>query len=392
MGAGRRRRCRRWQRLRAHRKRDRRHPELLEFAVNIYLGRAGQHRRLLQRRRARRPRHFGLHPATHRTALVSGFHNHRSRERRRLGFRGSSPVVLPSIGGRQLVAFVPKDGNIFVLDSQNLGNFGTPLTLRPFADAFNNDAPDNDTKAAIAFLQTPDGRNILIVGADSNGSSLGGFAAFELDAAATPPTLTKLWQAPSLLRDSFGSPSVIANPVPDPSNPPSPIGLAWVIDGDGARPANDDFLQNCALRAYDVLTGRSPTTSTSRQRHQRGNPALRADHQWRQQRFRCDLERVHGIHAVRPAGQIARLHRRTQHLRHGRGRLAGADVHQRCQLRLGLLDRGERHAAERARAQQRQSGADAATCRDHSPRSDAPSATCLSTSKLCSAPPSSPGR
>jgi hypothetical protein len=177
-------------------------------------------------------------------------------------FGGSSPVVLPSIAGRQLIAFVPKDGNIYVLDSQNLGNFDTPLTLQPFADAFNAGANDLDTKAAIAFLQTPDGRNILIVGADSNGPSLGGFAAFELDAAATSPTLTKLWQAPSLLRDSFGSPSVIANPVPDPSNPPSPIGLAWVIDGDGDPTGNQNLLDNCALRAYDVLTGAIAYDST----------------------------------------------------------------------------------------------------------------------------------
>jgi hypothetical protein len=176
-------------------------------------------------------------------------------------FGGSSPVVLPSIAGRQLIAFVPKDGNIYVLDSQNLGSYTTPLTLQKFADAFNAGASSLDTKAAIAFLQTPDSRNILIVGADSNGASLGGFAAFELDAAAAQPTLTKLWQAPSLLRDSFGSPSVIANPVPDPSNPPSPIGLAWIIDGDPV--GSDDLLQNCALRAYDVLTGAIAYDSTT---------------------------------------------------------------------------------------------------------------------------------
>jgi hypothetical protein len=176
-------------------------------------------------------------------------------------FGGSSPLVLPSIGGRQFVAFVPKDGNIFVLDSQNLGQWSSPLTRQKFADAAYAGASDLDTKAAIAFLQTPDGRNILIVGADSNGPSLGGFAAFELDALATPPTLTKLWQAAAPLRDSFGSPSVIANPVPDPSNPPSPIGLAWVIDGDPV--GNDDALQNCALRAYDVLTGEIAYDSTT---------------------------------------------------------------------------------------------------------------------------------
>jgi hypothetical protein len=173
-------------------------------------------------------------------------------------FGGSSPVVLPEIDGQQLVAFVPKDGDVFVLDSQQLGNYTTPLTRQTFADALNQNG--NDTKVAIAFLQTPDQRNILVVGADSNGPSLGGFAAFELDASATPPTLAKLWQAPSLLRDSFGSPTIIANPVPDPSNPLDPIALVWVIDGDS--PNNSNYCDNCAMRAYDVVSGTIAYDST----------------------------------------------------------------------------------------------------------------------------------
>ncbi len=173
-------------------------------------------------------------------------------------FGGSSPVVLPPINGRQLVAFVPKDGDIFVLDSQNLGQYSVPLTRVTFANAFNSGG--NDTKVAIAFMQTPDGRNVLIVGADSNGASLGGFAAFQVDATATPPTLTKLWQSASLLRDSFGSPMVIANPALNPPSLPNPVGLAWVIDGDDA---GDNFLKNCAMRAYDVLAGTVGYDSTA---------------------------------------------------------------------------------------------------------------------------------
>jgi hypothetical protein len=174
-------------------------------------------------------------------------------------FGGSSPVVLPSINGRQLVAFVPKDGDVFVLDTQNLGKYSIPLERQTFADALSQGG--NDTKVAIAYMETPDGRNILIVGADSNGS-LGGFAAFELAAAATPPTMAKLWQAPSQLRDSFGSPAIIASPVPHKSKPPNPIGLAWVIDGDDAGPGSN-FLKNCAMRAYDVLTGAIAYDSTA---------------------------------------------------------------------------------------------------------------------------------
>lgn len=164
-----------------------------------------------------------------------------------LDFGGSSPVVLPQIDGRELVAFVPKDGNVFVLDSQNLGQYTPGLTRVDFGDPSGG----MDTKVAIAYLRTPDERNILVVGADTNGQK-GGFAAFELEATVNPPTLTKLWQAPIQLRDSFGSPTVIANSVADPSSPPNPLALTWVIDGDDA---GDNFLDHCAMRAYDVLSG-----------------------------------------------------------------------------------------------------------------------------------------
>lgn len=175
-------------------------------------------------------------------------------------FGGSSPVVLPPIDGRQLVAFVPKDGDVFVLDTVNLGHFTTPLARQPFANALLSSG--NDTKVAIAFFQTPDERNVLVVGADSNGS-LGGVAAFELDGSVTPPTLTKLWQAPTQLRDSFGSPLVVANPVPDPANPPSPLALAWIIDGDQDNSSpGQNYLKNCAMRAYDPLAGTVEYDST----------------------------------------------------------------------------------------------------------------------------------
>ncbi len=69
-----------------------------------------------------------------------------------LDFGGSSPLMLPPINGRQLVAFVPKDGNVFLLDSQNLGEYSIPLTSVKFGDS------SDDTKVAIAFMQTPSAR------------------------------------------------------------------------------------------------------------------------------------------------------------------------------------------------------------------------------------------
>jgi hypothetical protein len=164
-------------------------------------------------------------------------------------FGGSSPLVLPKINGRQLLAFVPKDGNIYILDPQHMGTFLPALALVKYADAFKNGG--NDTKTALAFVQTPDGRNILVGGADSNGT-LGGLSAFHIDAVSNQPTLTKLWTSPKPLGDSFGSPTIIANPVVG-STTPSPFALAWVITG--TQGVNGSFLGQCTMRAYDVLTG-----------------------------------------------------------------------------------------------------------------------------------------
>jgi hypothetical protein len=50
------------------------------------------------------------------------------------------------------------------------------------------------------------------------------------------------------------------DPEPDPSNPPNPVGLTWIIDGDDA---GDNFLNNCALRAYDILSGAVAYDSTA---------------------------------------------------------------------------------------------------------------------------------
>ena len=171
-----------------------------------------------------------------------------------LDFGGSSPVVLPPIDGRQLVAFVPKDGNVFVLDEQNLGNWTPGLTRVPWGD------PSNDSKVAVAYMQAPDGTDLLIVAANTQGNA-GGLTVFKLDATVNPPTLTKQWHsAAPTLRDSFGSPTVIANPVPDPTNPPNPVALIWVVDGDD--PPNTRYQDNVAVRAFDVFSGAAVYDST----------------------------------------------------------------------------------------------------------------------------------
>ena len=158
MGAGRRRRGRRWHRVSAHWQRNPFAPSdtnatngndnLTSFGMDYWcpMSRlpAGQPRRLLQCHRARQSRVLPAQPRNLR--YFTGFRSTITETENAADwdFGGSSPLVLPSIAGRQFVAFVPKDGNIFVLDSQNLGNFATPLTLRPFADAFNVGANDSN--------------------------------------------------------------------------------------------------------------------------------------------------------------------------------------------------------------------------------------------------------
>jgi hypothetical protein len=164
-------------------------------------------------------------------------------------FGGSSPVVLPPIDGRQLVVYVPKDGNIFVHDSAHLGQYSSPLTLETFADAFKQGG--NDTKVALAYVRTPDGTDRIVVGADTN-SFGGGVASYQIDATASPPTLTQTWLSPKSLNDSFGSPTIIANPILDPSSPPNPFALAWVVDGPND---NNGVITHNTMRAYDVETG-----------------------------------------------------------------------------------------------------------------------------------------
>jgi len=168
-------------------------------------------------------------------------------------FGGSSPVVLPPINGRQLVAFVPKDGFVFVLDAQNLGNWTPGLTKEKWGGFVW-------TMAAIAYMQAPDGTDLLIVAATSE-QSAGGLMVYNLDAAANPPTLTKRWQSPAPLRKNFGSPTVIANPVVDPANTPNPVALTWVVDG--VDPSRSGRWQvDVVVRAFDVLSGAKVYDST----------------------------------------------------------------------------------------------------------------------------------
>lgn len=174
-------------------------------------------------------------------------------------FGGSSPVVLPAINGRQLVAFVPKDGNVFVLDAQHLGNWTRGLT-RVELGKIDIENFRGWTMTAIAYMQTPDGTDLLIAATTTN-SGAGGLMVYNLDAAADTPTLTKRWQSPKPLRISFGSPTVIANPVVDPANPPNPVALIWVVDGEdpgnpeGVKSRGSRDQVNVVVRAFDVLSG-----------------------------------------------------------------------------------------------------------------------------------------
>ena len=118
---------------------------------------------------------------------------------------------------------------------------------------------DGTTRKSRSHFWKPERTEHFIVGADSNGALLGGFRRLftecDRDATYFDPTVEGAIATKRLV----GVTECDDKPVPDPSKPPNPIGLAWIIDG---ADAGNNYLKNCAMRAYDVLTGAIAYDST----------------------------------------------------------------------------------------------------------------------------------
>jgi hypothetical protein len=153
-----------------------------------------------------------------------------------LDFGGSSPMVLPTISGHDMVVTTAKDGNVYLLNRVNLGHWGGELwtsktdpaypTGRLFAD---------ESKSAPAHLRTLAGDDWVYV----TGTGTPGIVAFKV---VTSPSvkLQEEWRSTIGFGDAVGSPSVMAQPGTDNA-------LVWVMDTDGASGRR--------LVAFNALTG-----------------------------------------------------------------------------------------------------------------------------------------
>jgi hypothetical protein len=151
-------------------------------------------------------------------------------------FGGSSPIVLPPIGGKTFVITTAKDGNIYLLD-KTLPGFGGELWTSK-----NNGGPfSGESKCAPAYFHDPVGGGdfVYVVGSGSPG-----LVAFKVDAANNK--LVSVWQSSMGFGDAPGSPFIISEPTTNHA-------LVWVVDGDVQ---NDDKInRNPVLRAWDALIG-----------------------------------------------------------------------------------------------------------------------------------------
>lgn len=152
-----------------------------------------------------------------------------------LDFGSSSPMVLPRIGGRDLVV-IPAKFDTYLLDRDRLGHWGGELW---FANLFTG-----ESHSAPAYYPTPAGDHyVYLVGAGSvPGTSSPGLTALRVSTAGGA-SLQHVWNAKSTTSsfgDAPGSPVVAVVDSP-------PYALVWVVNaGDGTDPV---------LLAFDALTG-----------------------------------------------------------------------------------------------------------------------------------------
>jgi hypothetical protein len=153
-----------------------------------------------------------------------------------LDFGGSSPIVLPPIGGRQLVVTTAKDGNVYLLDGA-LKKWGGELwsTVTDKNNPTNGAFFSQESKCCPAYFHdtVSDKHYVYVVGSGNPG-----LAAFQVD--ASNQKLIPAWNAGMSFGDAPGSPFVIADPTTHKA-------LVWVVDGVDGTPA--------VLRAFDAVSG-----------------------------------------------------------------------------------------------------------------------------------------
>ena len=166
--------------------------------------------------------------------------NSRSLNDADLDLGGSSALLIPKANenSRELLLTAGKDGDVYLLDSLNLGGWGGQLWK---SHVFNGEA-----RCAPAFYRSPQGDEYVYVSGHGNP----GLVAFRVLNSSGAPALAEVWRAHERkgnnigYGDAAGSPLVVSTSGAERQAPDSV--LVWMCDGGDGAPV---------LHAYDALTG-----------------------------------------------------------------------------------------------------------------------------------------
>jgi hypothetical protein len=164
-----------------------------------------------------------------------------------LDFGSSSPLVLPDVGGKQLVVISTKFG-IYLLDRKKMGHWGGELWKAEGNLATGQGFFPEESHSAPAFYKTPSGDHLLYF----VGGGLPGLIAFKVVTTASGAQLEEVWRANGTginCGNTHGSPTIGSVSSP-------PFALVWIVDcGDGTPSGK--------LRAFNALTGREVFNSAN---------------------------------------------------------------------------------------------------------------------------------
>lgn len=152
----------------------------------------------------------------------------------------SSPLILPTINGRDLMTFSPKDGNVYLLDRNNLGHWDKPLRQYPTFVG----GPDGGGRSSPAYMQAPNGDHLVFIAGIGSPS----FVCFKVVTDGGQPALQKVWDVPASLT-SFGD--APGSPVITGSGTDATV---WVVDN-GFDPASGVDNHPAVLYGFNALTG-----------------------------------------------------------------------------------------------------------------------------------------
>jgi hypothetical protein len=152
-----------------------------------------------------------------------------------LDFGGSSPLVLPTIKGHQLVVTGAKDGNVYLLDGR-LSGWGAELWSSVQTPGAQGDLFDLECNCAPAYYRDPstDNHYVYVVGHGQPG-----LIAFLVDVSGAAPRLSQVWKAGMGFGDQPGSPIITVDPATQKA-------LVWAVAGVAGVPL---------VLAFDALSG-----------------------------------------------------------------------------------------------------------------------------------------